>query len=237
MTESQAQQLLDKIIGQIFGYKNPLSLEQFRQKFAFDVRIPQQVIDNIDGSVTWAQSTNPLKYMKMDNARGLEIAGASRETDFLRPKRPLNSIEDMMAAWEEINYTTTERVSDSLNVAQSDNVEFSENVFRSQDIRASKNILFCDGLGGSEYMAACQRSRDSTFCIRLDDSGECTNCFGVAWSGRLTNCFMMHDAGDMQDSMFCTNISGKQYCIANMQYTKEEYMKFKDIVMRWLLTS
>lgn len=237
MTPEQAQALLDKIIGQVFGYKNPLSLEQFMQKFAFDIRLPQPVTDALDGSQTWAQSTNPTKFVKLENARGLEIAGASEATDYLRPKQQFNSVEDILAAWNEINLTTTERYKDSLNVSESDNIYYSENVYRSQDIRTSKNILFSDGLGGCEFIAGGQRSGDSTFCIRLEDSGECSNCFSVSWCGRLTNCFFMHDAGDMQDSMFCTNIKGKQFCIANMQFEEAEYRRLKDMVVRWILTN
>lgn len=237
MTHQEAQEVLDKIVGQVFGYKNPLNLEQFMTKFSFDVRLPQQVTDSVDGSITWAQSINPLKFMKMSNARGLEIAGASKDTDWLRPARPLNSMEDIMTAWEEINFTTTERMNDSINVSESDNIEFSENVFRSQDIRRSKNILFSDGLGGCEFVAASQRCRDLAFCVRTEDSGECSNSFGVSWSSRITNCFFIHDAGDMQDSMFCTNINGKRFCIANMQFDEAEYRRIKDMVVRWILTN
>lgn len=237
MTEREAQKLLDKIVGQVFGYQNPFTLEQFMQKFAFDVRLPQQVFDSFDGSPTWAQSTNPTKFMKMENARGVEIAGASKDTDFLRPKKVLNSMDDILAEWNLINFTTTERINDSLNIGESDNIERSENVFRSQDVRDSKNVLFSDGVGKSEYIVAGQRSGNSTYCIRIDDSGECTSCFSVSWSGRLTNCFFMHDSGDMQDSMFCTNIKGKRFCIANMEYTEQEYNHYKDMVLRWLLTN
>ncbi len=237
MTSAEAQKVLDKVVGHIFGYKNPLSLEQFMQKFTFDVRLPQPVTDSVDGSSTWAQSTNPSKFVKLQNARSLEIAGASKATDFLRPKRSLSTVEDILAAWNEINLTTTERYKDSLNVSESDNIYYSENVFRSQDIHTSKNILFSDGVNGCEYVVASQRSGDSTFCIRIEDSGECSNSFGVSWSGRLTNCFFMHDTGDMQDSMFCTNLKGKRFCIANMQYEEAEYNKLKDIVARWILTN
>ena len=237
MTASEAQQVLDKVIGQVFGFQNPLNLEQFMQKFTFDIRLPQPVTDITDGSTTWAQSTNPTRFIKMKNARGIELAGASAATDFLRPKRPLNSIEDIMAAWNEINLTTTERYKDSLNVSESDNIYESENVYRSQDIHKSKNILFSDGVYRSELVIASQRSGDSTFCIRIEDSGNCTNCFNVSWSGNLTNCFFMHDTGDMQDSMFCTNMKGQQFCIANMKYEEAEYNQIKDIIARWILTN
>lgn len=237
MKKDEAQALLDKIIGQVFGYQNPLSLEQFMQKFTFDIRLPQPVTDVTDGSTTWAQSTNPTRFVKMENARGLTLAGASPETDNLRPARPLNSIEDILAAWNEINLTTTERYKESINISESDNIYYSENVYRSQDIRKSKNVLFSDGLNGCEFVAAGQRSGDSTFCIRLEDSGNCTNCFNVSWCGNLTNCFFMHDTGDMQDSMFCTNMKGKRYCVANMQYDEAEYKRLKDLAVRWILTN
>lgn len=41
MDSKIAQATLDKIIGQIFGYQNPFTLEQFQAKYAFDVRLPQ----------------------------------------------------------------------------------------------------------------------------------------------------------------------------------------------------
>ena len=144
MTPKEAQALLDKVVGQVFGYKNPLSLDQFMTKFTFDIRLPQEVQDSTDGSLTWAQSTNPTKFVKLTNARGMELGGGTEKTDYLRPKRTLGTMDDILTAWNDINYTTAEKYKDSLNVAQSDNISYSENVFRSQDIRSSKNILFCD---------------------------------------------------------------------------------------------
>lgn len=236
MTERDAKALLDKVIGQVLGYTNPLTLDEFMQKFTFDVRLPQKVTDAVDGSETWAQSTNPLKYMKMENARGIEIAGATAANDYVRPARQLNDMDAILAAWNEINFTTTERYKESINIGQSDNIDRSENIWRSQDIHKSKNVILSDGVFGSEFVVASQRSGNSTFCIRIEDSGECSNSFGISWSSIITNCFFMHDTGDMQDSMFCTNISGKRFCIANMQYDEQEYKRLRDVVARWILT-
>jgi len=47
----------------------------------------------------------------------------------------------------------------------------------------------------------------------------------------------MHDTADMQNSMFCTNMKGKQYCVANMQYTEEEYKAILGVVAKWILTT
>lgn len=230
MTNTQAQKTLDKIVGQAFGYKNTMTLEQFQEKFAFDVRLPQKVHDSTTNEETWTQSVNPTKFISVNNAW-------ERQDWDNRPPKPLNSIEDVLAAWNEVNYTSTNRHLDSENVSESDNIYGSENIYRSQDIRASKNILFCDGLSDCEYVTAGQRSNSSNFCIRLDDSVNCSNSFSVVWSKKVVNSLFIEDCGDMYECMFCSHISNKQFCIANMQYDEAEYRRIKDIVIRWILTS
>lgn len=231
MNANEAKQILDKIIGQVCGYQNPLSLEQFMQKFAFDVRLPQMVYDSTDNTPTWASSTNPTKFIKKSTAMAKYEAN-----DGYREKVPINNLQELLAQWSEINFTTTEREIESINVGESDNVLRSENVYRSQDIRRSKNVLFSDGVEDSEFIAAGQRSGGNAFCIRIEDSGECSNSFGVSWSSKIVNSFFIHDCYDMTDSMFCTNMRGRQYCIANMQFEKEEYEKLRQQVVQWILT-
>jgi hypothetical protein len=229
MSPKAAQELLDKVIGQIFGYQNPLSLDQFLQKYAFDVRLPQQVVDSTTGETTWSQSTNPTKFITVNNAWARQ--------DWDRPKQPLNSIQDILAAWNTINYTATERQLDSVEVGESDNIHGSQSIYRSQDINNSKNILFSDGLLNCEYIVAGQRSNSATFCARIEDSKESSNSFSVVWSKKVVNCFFIEDCSDMQDCMFCSHVSGKQFCIANMQFDEAEYRKVKDMVVRWILTA
>ena len=232
MTPTLAKQILDKVVGQIFGFQNPFTLEQFAQKYAFDVRLPAQVYDSTTGELTWASSTNPTKFITLDNARK-----RADIDDFMLPKRPINTIQDILQVWGETNYTSTERQLESLNVAESDCIYNCENVYRSQDCNRSKNILFCDSAHDSEFVAAVQRSRDSTFCIRLDDSKFCNNSFSVSWSNKVTNSFFINDCFDLVECMFCSHIAGKQFCIANMQFEEQEYRKIKEQVVRWVLTS
>ena len=230
MTHKEAQATLDKIIRQIFGYKNQLSLEQFMQKYAFDIRLPQQVPDSTTGEPTWTQSVNPTKFISIKNAW-------EREDWDNMPKRPMNGIADILAAWNGVNYTATNRHLDSLHVSESDNIYGSENVFRSLDITNSKHILFSDGATDCEYIAAGQRSNSSSYCIRLEDSIACSNSFSVVWSKKIVNSFFIQDCADMFECMFCSHIASKKYCIANMQFEEAEYFKIKDMVIRWILGS
>ncbi len=230
MTPTEVQAILDKIFGQIFGYKNTLSTEQFMQKYAFDIRLPQQVNDSTTGEPTWTQSVNPTKFITVKNAW-------DRQDWEDMPKRAIHGIEDILAAWNEINYTATDRHLDSLNVSESDNIYTSENIYRSQDVSDSKNILLSDGVFGSEYIVAGQRSNNSTYCIRLEDSKDCSNSFSVIWSKNIVNSFFIQDCGDMYECMFCSHISNKKFCIANMQFDEIEYRKIKDYVIQWILAS
>ena len=232
MSPDEAKQVLDKIVESVFGYKNPLSLDEARQKFAFDLRLPQQVQDSLTGEATWALSVNPTKFITSKN-----VEAKNQETDWMIPKRQLNSIDDVIMAWAETNATTTERSVDSANIGQSDGINACENIFRSMDIRDSKNILFSDGGNNLEYVVASSRSKTSSFCVRIEDSQLCSNSFNVIWSAKVTNSYFIQDCFDVMDCMFCSHIAGKRFCIANMQFSEEEYYKIKDIVVRWILGS
>lgn len=225
-------ELLDKICANVFGYKNPFTPDEFMQKFGFDIRLPQRVNDSTDGSPTWAQSTNPTKYITVENARKRNDVD-----DWMIPKRPLNSMEDVLAAWAETNFMTTERQIESLDVYESDNVYNSQFVYRSTDVHHCKNIFACNAVSKLEYAACSQRSNTCTYSIRVEDSIECSNSFNIIWSGKISNSLFMNDCFNMSDSMFCSHMAGKRFCIANMQFEEEEYRRIRKMVVEWVLTS
>lgn len=229
MDDAKAKEILDRVVGAVFGYQNPLTLEQAKQKFAFDLRLPQPVYDSFTGETTWASSINPTKFISKNNPKS--------EEDWMRPKQELNSIEDIISAWAETNFTISDRQLDCVNIDKCDNVYTSENIYMCTDIRNSKNSIFCEGGDSYEYVVAGSRSFASSYCIRVEDSQLCSNSFNVIWSNKVTNSFFIQDCYDVMDCMFCSHIAGKQYCIANMQYTEEEYKKIKQIVTQWILTS
>jgi hypothetical protein len=232
MNAAKAKEILDKVVAQVFGYQNPFSLEQAMQKFAFDRRLPQQVYDSTTNQPTWAISPNPSKYMSIDN-----IVKRNESGDWERPKRALNTIDDILAAWSETNFVATERQVNSVNVAESDDITNSENVYRSFDIRNCKNILFTEGCQNSEFIVGGFAFGGCSFCIRVEESGDISNSFSVNWSNKVSNSFFMQGCNDCMDCMFCSHVSGKRFCIANMQFDEAEYNKLKTEVIKWILTS
>jgi hypothetical protein len=234
MSDEEAQKLLDKIIGQIFGFQNPFTLSQFLTKYAFDVRLPQKVQDSTTGQETWASSINPTKFITMDNCRKFGPSGGG---EWLIPKREIKSLVDILEAWNETNMMATERLIESINVSQSDAINYSENVYRSQDIHSSKYVLFCDSSIQVENSAAVQRSNNVNYSIRVEDSKNIDQSFAVNWSNKITKSLFIQDCFDMYECIFCSHLASKKFCIANMQFTEEEYFKHKDPIVKWILSS
>lgn len=230
MNNSQAKELLDRIVGAVFGYQNPLDLEQAMSKFAFDVRLPQQVYEVDGGNPTWAASMGQQRYRTYDN-----IKKDIDKNDGMQPYQTLDSLQDVMKAWEQVNYAMSERQINSNTVAQSDGVYSSSGVYRSINIKKSKNILYSDGLDQCENIVAGQTSRACKNSIRVEDSKHVEHSFNVIWSNKITNSMFIQDCFDLYECMFCTHLAGKKFCIANIQLEEAEYRRIKDLVIRWVL--
>ena len=99
-----------------------------------------------------------------------------------------------------------------------------------------KNIIFSDGCSDSEYIIASQRTSGSTNCIRVDDSGNCSNSYNVICSAKISNSFFIQDSNSLHECMFCSHIANQRYCIANMQFEKEEYFAIKKEIIKWILS-
>lgn len=230
MTNRETLEKMNKIFINIFGRENPYTLEEILSKFAFDIKLPQKVLDSMTNKETWAESINPNKFITQKNMELFDI-----QHGWLQKKKDIDSLEDVLKYWKKINYTTTERIYDSENVHKSDTIYRSENVYRFLDCRECKNTIYCDGCANSEFIMGCQRTSGSNFCIRVDDSGECINSYNVICSSKISNSFFIQDCKDLDECMFCSHISNKKYCISNMQCEKEEYFTIKKEIINWIL--
>ncbi len=232
MNEEKALEIVNKIFKSIFDRENKYQLEEILEKFAFDVKLPKQVYDSTTNEVTWADSVNSGKYITNENMMSKDI-----KEGWMLPKREINSLQDIINIWEEINLTTTERVYDSTDVIKSDTIYRSQYIYHSSDCSDSKNLIFCDSCGHSEFLLASQRSGMCNYCIRCDDSKDCSNSYNVICSNKISNSFFIQDCFNLDECMFCSHIASKRYCIANMQFEKEEYLAIKELISDWILNS
>lgn len=232
MKEEEVLHSINQMFQLIFHQRNNNNLEELLEKYAFDIKLPKQVRDSITNEITWADSTHHGKYITNKN-----MSIKDQKEGWMLPKRKIKSLQDIINVWNTINLMTTERYYDSINVSRSDTIYRCENVYRSSDCSDSKNIIYCDSCAESEYLLACQRSGNCQFCIRTDDSKNCSNCYSVNYSNKVINSYFLQDCYDCYECMFCSHISSKKYCIANMQFTKEEYFEIKKDIANWIVNS
>ena len=232
MNDKLALEIINKIFSSVFDKNNSFSLEELLEKYAFDIKLPKQVNDSITNEITWADSINSGKFITNKN---MEIK--DNKDGWMLPKREINNLQELIDIWNSINLTTTERVYDSLNVCKSDTIYRSENVYRCTDCSESKNIIYCDSCMNCNYTLASSRSSNCDFCIRTDDSKDCSNSYNVICSNKVNNSLFIQDCFDLYECMFCSHISTKKYCIANMQFEEEEYYEIKKTIIEWILNS
>ena len=229
MNNKQAMEVANEVFMSIFGQKNTYNLEEILTEFAFDIKLPQKVIDTTTGEETWAISINPTKFITQKNMENFNHGNG-----WMLKKRHVGSLEEILKLWKKINYTITERIYDSTNISQSDTIYSCENLLRCNDCKACKNSMYLDGCSNSEFMIASQRTVTSSFCLRVDDSANCSNSYNVICSAKISNSFFIQDCNSLHECLFCSHISNRKYCIANMQFEKEDYFAIKNGIVRWI---
>ncbi len=230
MDDKKALEIVNKIFLNIFDKENNYSLEELLEKFAFDVKLPKQVHDSTTNEITWADSINSNKFITNKN-----MEERDKTKGWMLERKEIHSLQELINIWNTINLTTTERVYDSINVAKSDTIYRCENIYRSTDCKNSKNIIYCDSCGNSEFLLASQRSGNCNFCIRTDDSRDCSNSYNVICSNKISNSLFIQDCFNLYECIFCSHITSKRFCIANMQFDKQEYYEIKKLIIEWIL--
>lgn len=232
MNDNVALNIVNKIFNNVFDSNNTFSLADILDKFAFDIKLPNQVNDSTTNEITWADSINSGKFITNQNMQKRD-----ETIGWMLPKKDINSLQELFDIWNSINLTTTERFINSTNVIKSDTIYGCQNVYRCSNCNDSKDIIYCDSCGNSEYILASQRSGNCNFCIRCDDSTNCSNSYSVIYSNKVSNSLFIQDCFDLYECMFCSHIASKRFCIANMQFEEEEYYEIKKLIIDWILAS
>lgn len=97
------------------------------------------------------------------------------------------------------------------------------------------NCYYCFDCARDEdcgYLTAsydCKDTWDSSYVVRTEQSFECShsgdiyNCYQVKDCDHCYNSYFLEDCDNCHDCFGCLKLSHKQYCILNVQYTKDEY--------------
>lgn len=232
MKEENVEKEINLIFKNVFGKDNPYTLEEIRNQFAFDIRLPLEVHDSTTGEVTYASTANSTRFITNKN-----MMNRDDDKGWMLPKKQVTHLKELLDMWDSINLTTTERVYNSNNVSKSDPIYNSNNVYYCTDCSKVNYAFFSDGVSNSDHALASQRSTTINYSIRVDDSNTVTNSYNVICSSNISNSYFIQDCSDLFECIFCSHISNKEYCISNMQFTKEEYYFLKDKIIEWILTN
>jgi len=86
----------------------------------------------------------------------------------------------------------------------------------------------------------CKDCLDNFDCFESQNCYECidiSKCYEVFFSENCRNCnssMFLFDCRGCAECLFCTNLRNKKYCIQNHQYSKEEYLKYKQTLIEML---
>lgn len=123
----------------------------------------------------------------------------------------------------------------SKEVAESDGIYNSAAVFQSVSVFDSKNIVYSYKIFDCNYMLASRDNSACTLGVRIKESVYCSSCFEVSWSNKVSRSMFIHDSFDLYECLFCSHLRSKKYCVANMQFEKEEYFRIKKLAIDWVL--
>ena len=181
------------------------------------------------GTVWVADEQEGEKFINQE-----EVAEGYKKDGWMRSYIKLESIQEVLKKWTEINYVVASRQVNSTEIEESDGVYNSRGIYASSSIFDSKNIVGSRKLFDCQYLVGC---RDDTACLvgaGVRESIYCSKCWEVSWSNKVSRSAFVHDCYDVSEFLFCSHLRSKKYCVANIQLEKDEYLKIKEMVKEWM---
>ncbi|MFA5412185.1 MAG: hypothetical protein WC350_02465 [Candidatus Micrarchaeia archaeon] len=211
---------------QLFGAGVSISLEEGAKLFSYGIELPRQR-KTMEGGTTHTNYgggnyVNPKEVQKLT------------EGGNMFPVEKIDGMEDVQRLYSDLRSFLGDKSIDAQNMEKSDNVLASSDVYMSDNIVECKNVGFSFSLFRCEYVYGSKNLDSCSFSIRCQDSRLLNNCFEVSWSAKCTDSMFCHDSFDLRDCLFCFHLASKQYCIANRQYSREDYLRIKGMLLEHL---
>ncbi len=113
--------------------------------------------------------------------------------------------------------------------AQNLGCDWCDDAWESKNCYLSRSVKNCENLAYGYRAIDCKDSVDISHVFVLDQCYDCTYCFNsynLLFSKNCRDCLdstFLFDCRNSSNCFMCWNLRGKQYCIENVQYSKEEY--------------
>lgn len=117
------------------------------------------------------------------------------------------------------------------NGSKNTNCDWCDDVWNSKNCYLSRSMEECEDLYYSYRNIKVKNSIDATVsfsCEKCYDISDCHNSFRLFYSRNSRDCidsYFLYDCRNCQNCFMSWNLRGKSYCIYNIQYSREEYLK------------
>ncbi|NOY14624.1 MAG: hypothetical protein GXP43_00195 [bacterium] len=230
MNQDQALKLTNQIWQSLFNQPSPFaSINQLKNLLAKSIPLPYPVASSLSGKTTFitpAYFPTPKKFIGLEEIKPKKPATA--------PPEAKPSPESLIQTWLKNYLYVSSKIVSSNQVAESDNIYYSVGVYNSCYLFKSQNIVCCRQLGQCQNLIASYNNEGCTNSIRLSESLNSSYCFEVSWSNKISRSFFIHNSYDLYECLFCYHLSSKKYCIANIQFPREQYFNLKDQIITYL---
>ena len=115
--------------------------------------------------------------------------------------------------------------------AMNTNCDWASDVWHSKNCYLSRTLLECEDVDYGFRLVGSKRSVDITYSFDLERCYDCLYCYksyrlqhGID-SRDCVDSFFLYDCRNCSDCFMSWGLRNKQYCIKNVQHTKEEYKK------------
>ena len=226
----EPNKLAQKILGRVFGEQLQVQAQEFFDRYLQDIKQPVKVQSALTGKPYYTSMPGYDSYVGQQ-----EVFDRGEVSEWMMPKVDIGSLDELNELLTRFDFMQASRTyTNSNNVYRSDDVGESHHIYDSLNVIKSSYIVRSSWIWESEYLFGCMRSGESTHCIVLVEGTQCTDSYRVFSSRKVTRSMFIKSCYDVTDCLWCAHISGKQYCIANMQYTKDEYEVLKARILKWV---
>ena len=175
-----------------------------------------------------------------------DLSGESMITVLPESRYPLYLLKEWHSdSWDAMNYGVDYNPDESFfkqlqnlqekvphphqNGANNVGCDYCDDVWNSKNCYLSRSMEECEDLFYSYRNIKVKNSIDVAICFsseRCFSSLNCINSYKLFYSRDSKDCidsYFLFDCRNCQNCFMCSNLRGKNYCIENVQYTKEEY--------------
>lgn len=109
------------------------------------------------------------------------------------------------------------------------NCDWCDDVWECKNCYLSRSVFRCENINYGYRLIGCKDSNDLALSYNLQNSYDCLEChdsYNLNFSENSRDCidsYFLYDCRNCQHCFMSWNLRNKQYCIRNVQYTKEDY--------------